>query len=460
MKEFMVREIEGQNQQSDLDLPARKDWELEVKSNRSSANLTDADYEFLFGQLLEGVAYGWHQGKIIKFFQQLGAKGEPEDWVAWLGRFGRKLANIPAISRRELATNIMRLGEIARLNPEIQAIGIAADRVGKQLLFGDREDSIWEYTGPDLPLKPTIELTSDLQGDTKQHSQGRSELSLAEAIDDIAGDKEDKITPPNETQYDSGANSQTKNSNIEPIKMPELIETPEIIEKETPTIDLASQEDDGELAALTWQQFISLIQQDEELVKQISQKLNISATDPNSLADAAITKLKALEPKEKNASTSELLENWFNLGLKQASAGEFNNAISSWEKALELNPNLSEAWHNRGSALGRLGKYREAIESFEQALAIAPNNDRAWNDRAHALYQLQMWQDAVTSWDKAIAIAAGNHLFWYNRGCALEQLKKLEESILSYEKALEIKPDFQPARSRYISLVADTSQAN
>jgi tetratricopeptide (TPR) repeat protein len=406
MKEFMVREIEVQNQQSDLDLSARKDWELEVKSNRSNANLTDADYEFLFGQLLEGVAYGWHQGKIIKFFQQLGAKGEPEDWVAWLGRFGRKLANIPAISRRELATNIMRLGEIARLSPEIQAIGIAAERVGKQLLFGDREDSIWEYAGPDLPLKPTIEPTPEL------------------------------------------------------LKMPELIETPEIIEKETPTIDLSSQEDDSELAALTWQQFISLIQQDEELVKQISQKLNISATDPDSLADAAIAKLKTLEPKEKSASTSELLENWFDLGLKQASAGEFSSAIVSWEKALELNPNLSEAWHNRGSALGRLGKYREAVESFEQALAIAPNNDRAWNDRAHALYQLQMWQDAVTSWDRAIAIAAGNHLFWYNRGCALEQLKKLEESILSYEKALEIKPDFQPARSRYISLVADTSQAN
>ena len=54
----------------------------------------------------------------------------------------------------------------------------------------------------------------------------------------------------------------------------------------------------------------------------------------------------------------------------------------------------------------------------------------------------------------------GNHLFWYNRGCALEQLKSFNESIASYEKALEIKPDFQPARSRYIDLIADNSRTN
>jgi tetratricopeptide (TPR) repeat protein len=455
----MVREIEGQSQQSNLDLSAKENWELEVQSNRSSANLTDADYEFLFGQLLEGVAYGWHQGRIVKFFEQLGTKGDPEGWVDWLGRFGRKLANIPDNSRRELATNTMRLGEIARLSPEVEAIGIAAYQVGRQLLFGNREDSIWEYTGPDLPLKLIVEPTLEIQSNTK------SRAPAAETVDDVAKGKEEPIVSMDKTGYESGATSQAEDLNIEPMKDSELIETtkalfPQTTEGNTPRIDLASQEEDGELAALTWQQFISLIQQDEELVRQISQKLNISATEPDSLADAAIAKLNTLKPKEKTTSTSELLENWFNLGLKQASAGEFSSAIASWEKALELNPNLSEAWHNRGSALGRLGKYREAVESFEQALAIAPNNYQAWNDRAHALYQLQMWQDAVNSWDKAIAIAAGNHLFWYNRGCALEQLKKIEESILSYEKALEIKPDFQLARSRYISLVADTSQAN
>ena len=110
--------------------------------------------------------------------------------------------------------------------------------------------------------------------------------------------------------------------------------------------------------------------------------------------------------------------------------------------------------------MGRLSRYEDAIESFDKALEIAPHNYQAWNDRAHALYQLQKWQEAVISWSKAIEFMPGNHLFWYNRGCALEQLKSFNESIASYEKALEIKRDFQPARSRYIDLIADNSRTN
>ncbi len=134
----MVREIERQNQQSDTEFSTRKrDLELEAKSTVSDKALTDADYEFLFGQLLEGVAYGWHRGKIVKFFQQLGAKGNPEAWVSWLERFNHKLSSVSDISRRESATKIMRFGEIARASLEIQAIGIAAHQIGQQLLFGD-----------------------------------------------------------------------------------------------------------------------------------------------------------------------------------------------------------------------------------------------------------------------------------------------------------------------------------
>ena len=57
-------------------------------------------------------------------------------------------------------------------------------------------------------------------------------------------------------------------------------------------------------------------------------------------------------------------------------------------------------------------------------------------------------------------ITPGNHLFWYNRGCALEQLEIWSEALASYEKSLEIKPDFEPARSRYTTLVADNSRPN
>ena len=200
-------------------------------------------------------------------------------------------------------------------------------------------------------------------------------------------------------------------------------------EEDLPMADKSS-ESDSESADM--EQIMNLIQKDKKLAQEISQKLNISSAKLNNPVESPNN--SAIEtPSDLDSSSIDLIEGWFNLGLKQVSGGEFDKAIASWDKALSINPNLSEAWHNRGSALGRLGKYKEAVESFQKALTIDPHNYQAWSDRAHALYQLQNWAAAADSWSNAIKITPANHLFWYNRGCALEQLESWAESISSYE---------------------------
>jgi tetratricopeptide (TPR) repeat protein len=44
------------------------------------------------------------------------------------------------------------------------------------------------------------------------------------------------------------------------------------------------------------------------------------------------------------------------------------DAIASYDKALELKPDLHEAWNNRGNALNDLGRWEEAIASYDKAL--------------------------------------------------------------------------------------------
>ena len=216
----------------------------------------------------------------------------------------------------------------------------------------------------------------------------------------------------------------------------------------------------NQITPLSWEEFIALLEQDRVLAQQVAQHLKISSSDPHDIVQAAVNRFSKQQESQLSPANIELVESWFDLGLKQASAEDFQGAIASWEKALKLNPNLSEAWHNRGSALGRIGKYEEAIQSFNRAINLAPTRYQAWNDRAHALYQIKKWEQAIASWDKAISIMSDHYQFWYNRGCALEQLQRYDESISSYEKALEIKPDFQSARSRYISLVSENSSSS
>ena len=453
--------------------------------------ISDVDYEFLFNQLLEGIAHGWHERRIIKFFACLSDRANQADWVAWLERLQEKASVLPLQSKRQLGTMMIRLGELTRSTTEAGKIGAASHRIGRKLLFGNIE-SVWEYVGPDLPKKgdrSKQELSERLPSDfnalgsdavketkksPKSPNQTAPELRLdplerkniqesespttaipdeltADLVDFPESIPQTKLTNPNtifssESESSLSTSKQQKESKIEAsVSDSDFSEINLDIDK--PQI-ASSMSTGSEIEALDISQVMNLIQEDEELARQISQKLNSAiALEPNTVSQL-------------DRSSLELIESWFNLGLKQVSVGEFSKAIVSWEKALSINPNLSEAWHNRGSALGRLGDYRGAIKSFQNALAIDPDNYQAWNDCAHALYQLQNWKGAADSWSNAIKIMPGNHLFWYNRGCALEQLERWNEAIASHEKALEIVPNFQPGRSRYINLIADTSRSN
>jgi tetratricopeptide (TPR) repeat protein len=60
-------------------------------------------------------------------------------------------------------------------------------------------------------------------------------------------------------------------------------------------------------------------------------------------------------------------------------------AIASYDKALEIKPDYHEAWNNRGNALGDLGRLEEAIASYDKALEIKPDYHEAWYNRGIAL---------------------------------------------------------------------------
>lgn len=62
--------------------------------------------------------------------------------------------------------------------------------------------------------------------------------------------------------------------------------------------------------------------------------------------------------------------------------GRFDDAIASFDKALEIKPDDDQAWTIRGAALMSLGNFDEAFYSYDRALSINPNADAAWYIRA------------------------------------------------------------------------------
>jgi tetratricopeptide (TPR) repeat protein len=136
---------------------------------------------------------------------------------------------------------------------------------------------------------------------------------------------------------------------------------------------------------------------------------------------------------------------WHEKGLIHAMGKEYEQAIASYDRALEIKPDFHEAWNNRGNALGNLGRYEQAIASYDQALEIKPDKHEAWYNRGVALDDLGRYEEAIASYDQALEIKPDKHEAWTNRGIALVNLGRYEEALASYDQALEIKPDFHQA---------------
>ena len=92
------------------------------------------------------------------------------------------------------------------------------------------------------------------------------------------------------------------------------------------------------------------------------------------------------------------------LGRAQLVVGKRKDAIASFEKAVELNPESSYARNNLGLALIYDKRYEEAVDSLEQAVELEPVEGYMWNNLGMAYEQLDRLDDARDAYDKAVAM--------------------------------------------------------
>jgi Tfp pilus assembly protein PilF len=474
-----------------------------------SKQLNDGDYEFLFNQLLEGVAHSWHEARIIKFFNKLDTRGKPELWLDWLQRYSFKVLAMP-IPDRELAARLLLFGQIVQSSPELNQIGLLAYDIGHQLITKhigesrtqtnsdrssvdssvevanegivweyaradevsplpaptstpsaeiEREEVVWEYVGvdrtPSLPEPTSIATTDESSDSFWDDTPAQHENSVKPNLSEVS---ELPLTA------ESAVSSETLSSHTEqsPSASPIITELDSTKIERVPDLspETSFELTKEDIQNITPEQFIWILRQDANLVAQMSAQLGIATDDPQVIVQALLESLNTNEEQTEAQKQLELAESWFELGLKQAYLGNMEEAIASWDKAIELNANLAVAWHNRGSALGHLAKFTEAIASFDRALKINSDDAQTWNDRAHALLKLKKWDEALDSWERAIAIHPNFYQFWYNRGYVLEKLGRAEESIASYEKALQMQPDVLTVNNGYSNLLENKTELN
>ncbi|MBD2126145.1 tetratricopeptide repeat protein [Microcoleus sp. ZQ-A2] len=141
----------------------------------------------------------------------------------------------------------------------------------------------------------------------------------------------------------------------------------------------------------------------------------------------------------------EYAEAWKGKGSTLLALKRYEEARNAYDKAIQIQPAYSEAWIGRGNALDSLQQYKEAINSFDRAIEFQSDSLEAWNSKGNVQIKLQQYSDAIASFDKAIQLQPKYAPTWNNRGWALHNLRQYEEAVKSYDKAVEYQPDFPHA---------------
>ncbi len=126
------------------------------------------------------------------------------------------------------------------------------------------------------------------------------------------------------------------------------------------------------------------------------------------------------------------------------------DALASYERALKLKPDYADALYNCGVALQSLKQPQEALAHYDRALQLKPDDAQALNNRGNALLDLRRPDEALISYDRALSFKPDYLEALHNRGLALLELKRPEDAMQSYARLLELAPDYHFVKGKLL----------
>lgn len=127
-----------------------------------------------------------------------------------------------------------------------------------------------------------------------------------------------------------------------------------------------------------------------------------AATDPD------FWPLRRLRDARDAAGTaaSEPEKQYIKAGIAAAQAGQFENAIAEYDRALKVNPNNANVLNWRGYALYRLARMEAARDSLQRAVDADPRHAEAYYNLALVLWRLKAEAEAAKALQRAFELDA------------------------------------------------------
>ncbi|MBT3558650.1 MAG: tetratricopeptide repeat protein [Rhodospirillales bacterium] len=132
----------------------------------------------------------------------------------------------------------------------------------------------------------------------------------------------------------------------------------------------------------------------------------------------------------------------FALAIDLHRRGEFDQAVSAYSRALNLNPANADIYNNLGVCLRAQGKLAAAITCYRRALVLKPNDAGVLSNLGNTLRVMSHFNQAIVSLSKAVRMAPKSPEAVYNLGLALRDAGDSEKAQTCFESALTLRNDY------------------
>jgi tetratricopeptide (TPR) repeat protein len=146
---------------------------------------------------------------------------------------------------------------------------------------------------------------------------------------------------------------------------------------------------------------------------------------------------------------------WRNLGNTLADSHRSAEAILSYQQALKLDPHHGEAAHRAGLLLHESGRSEEALVYFNMHDQLPPEHGYKLQMRALSMYLQKRFEEGLRDIERAHALDPTNAAICSQTGAFLRKLGREEQALLWVDRALALRPNYPAAlRNKAIALTS------
>jgi tetratricopeptide (TPR) repeat protein len=148
---------------------------------------------------------------------------------------------------------------------------------------------------------------------------------------------------------------------------------------------------------------------------------------------------------------------------------DYKRALAEYNRAIELDPQFARAYYNSGFVYYMQKKYKLALANFNQAIKLDPQFARAYNGRGYTYYMQKKYKLALADFSQAIKLDPQFARAYNGRGDVYYEQNDYEQALIDYNRAIELDPQLARAyynrgfvyydQEKYKLALADFSQA-